>query len=506
MISNELKNSIIQYAFQGKLTTQSEYNIQELIDNIKKEKEDLIQKYKIKKEPVYEDVKDDEVLFEIPKSWKWLRIGELGIYKKGPFGSALTKSIFVEKNIDTVKVYEQQNAIKKDISLGNYYITKDYYEEKMKNFTVETGDIIVSCAGTIGETFIIPQNHELGIINQALMKMTLVDSINKEYFLLYFDYILKKISNKLSSGSAIKNIPPFDIFKQLIIPIPPYEEQILIVEKIKMYTEKLESINKLENELILINQSFPEMFKKSILECAFHGNLVNNSTDINAVDNLLSKIKNTKEKKIKEGILKAEKELKQIMKSDEPYQIPSSWKWIRLGDYCEKITDQVASGSFKSIRDNVPSLKTEDYAIMVKTADFSNDFTTNLTYTTEHAYKFLENSNLFGGELIMSNIGSIGKIFIVPKLNKKMTLAPNTVMLRFTNDELRDYVYYYFQSPTGFSQLMSITSGTAMKKFNKTDLKTLMVPIPPLEEQQRIVSKIQEILPIIEEINTLIIS
>ena len=122
----------------------------------------------------------------------------------------------------------------------------------------------------------------------------------------------------------------------------------------------------------------------------------------------------------------------------------------------------------------------------------------NLTYTDKHGYDFLENSNLFGGELIMSNIGSIGKIFVVPHLNKPMTLAPNCVMLRFAEESHRDYLLHFLRSPLGFSELMSITSGTAMKKFNKTDLKTIPIPLPPLSEQKRIVTKIEELMALVD--------
>lgn len=185
-----------------------------------------------------------------------------------------------------------------------------------------------------------------------------------------------------------------------------------------------------------------------------------------------------------------------------PFVLPLGWTWAALGQYTEKITDQVASGSFASLRENVKSLKYPDYAIMVKTADFSNNFTDNLTYTDKAGYEFLENSNLFGGELILSNIGSIGKVFIVPKLNYKMTLAPNSVMVRFTNEVYRDYLYFYLLSPWGYDNLLSISGGAAIQKFNKTDLKTIVFPVPPLNEQHRIVEKIKSCFSIIDAIQT----
>ena len=247
-----LKKSILQEAVQGKLVPQdpSDEPAEALLERIRVEKQRLIKEGKIKKDK-HESVIfrrdnshyekrgseevciDDEIPFEVPPSWALIRLDNIGIYRKGPFGSSLTKSMFVPKGADTVKVYEQKNAIQKDHTLGTYYITRQYYESKMRSFTVEPGDILVSCAGTIGETYVLPEQIELGIINQALMRMTIFAPIDLDYFLLYFDYVLKQTAKEISKGSAIKNIPPFEIFKKLILPLPPLEEQKRIVEKVR---------------------------------------------------------------------------------------------------------------------------------------------------------------------------------------------------------------------------------------------------------------------------------
>ena len=249
---DRIKKSILQYAVQGKLVPQnpSDEPAAVLLERIRAEKQKLIAEGKIKKDKhesvIFrrdnshyekrgsEDVCiDEEIPFEVPSSWALIRLNDIGIYKKGPFGSSLTKSMFVPKGTDTVKVYEQKNAIQRDHTLGTYYITRQYYESKMKNFTVEPGDILVSCAGTIGKTYVLPKQIELGIINQALMRMTIYAPIDLDYFLLYFDYVLKQTAKESSKGSAIKNIPPFEIFKKLILPLPPLEEQKRIVAKVR---------------------------------------------------------------------------------------------------------------------------------------------------------------------------------------------------------------------------------------------------------------------------------
>ena len=173
---DRIKKSILQYAVQGKLVPQnpSDEPAAVLLERIRAEKQKLIAEGKIKKDKhesvIFrrdnshyekrgsEDVCiDEEIPFEVPSSWALIRLNDIGIYKKGPFGSSLTKSMFVPKGTDTVKVYEQKNAIQRDHTLGTYYITRQYYESKMKNFTVEPGDILVSCAGTIGETYVLPK-------------------------------------------------------------------------------------------------------------------------------------------------------------------------------------------------------------------------------------------------------------------------------------------------------------------------------------------------------------
>lgn len=244
-LPKQIRQSILQYAVQGKLVEQNpqDESASELLKRIKAEKEQLIKDGKIKKEKPFPPITQDEILYDLPQGWEWVRVNDLGTYKKGPFGSALTKKIFVPKSDDTIKVYEQKNAIQKNAFLGDYYISREYYEKSMKSFTVLPGDIIVSCAGTIGETYILPSGIETGIINQALMRMRITKEIDIKFFLTYFEIILKQNSIEKSKGSAIKNIPPFEIFKSMLVPLPPLAEQKRIVAKVE---ELLNLVNKLE--------------------------------------------------------------------------------------------------------------------------------------------------------------------------------------------------------------------------------------------------------------------
>ena len=262
-VISKAKSKILDLAIHGKLVPQdtNDEPASILIEKLRAEKEDKIAKGELKRDKndsyiykgsdncyyqrfadEHEDDISEEISFEIPNNWIWCRLRDIGDYKKGPFGSALKKSLFVQKSNNTIKVYEQKNAIQKNHKLGNYYITKDYFNSQMQGFEVLPGDIIVSCAGTIGETYVMPENIEKGIINQALMRMRITRFININYFLMYFDHILKEESAKSGKGTAIKNIPPFDVFKNFLIPIPPYEEQLRIVSKITEFSIKLDSI------------------------------------------------------------------------------------------------------------------------------------------------------------------------------------------------------------------------------------------------------------------------
>ena len=228
-----LKSKLIDAGIRGKLTEQlpEDGNVEGLYEEIKIGKAKILEKRKGREDKKIKTIEND-MPFEIPSHWKWIRLGDIGLFKKGPFGSALTKSLFVQKGEDTVKVYEQQHAIKKNSELGTYYITREYFVERMNGFEVMPGDIIISCAGTIGETYIMPDEIEQGIINQALMRVTLAEGINKKFFQYFFDANLKKSAQKESNGSAIKNIPPFDVLKNWYFPLTSIEEQGRIVEKI----------------------------------------------------------------------------------------------------------------------------------------------------------------------------------------------------------------------------------------------------------------------------------
>lgn len=478
MIVDELKKSILNYAFKGKLTLQfQDESISHSINIILKQKQELINQHKVRNEPKYEKITDDEKLFEIPNNWCWFHIGELGVFKKGPFGSALTKSIFIPDGENAIKVYEQQNAIKKNLELGNYFISKKYYEEKMKGFTINAGDIIVSCAGTIGETYIIPNDFRTGIINQALMKMTMVNELNKKYFLYYFDFILKKISNNLSSGSAIKNIPPFEIFKQLPFPLPPIEEQQRIVDKIEELFAKLDEMKPIEEELNQSRLNFPNEMKKSIFQDVLSGKLTrqNENENINNIIKFLNKYTE--------------------IKNNVPFEIPSNWIWIKFGELVDFNIGKTPARANADLWEN-------DYNWVSISDMIENGFINN----TKEKVSIKSYNDIFKGKiskkgtLLMSFKLTVGKCSIL-NIDAFHNEGIISIYPKYKNETLQHYLFKILPYITKYGDVKGAIKGNTL---NSKSLNNLLIPLPPIEEQQRIVEKLDQLLPLCDEIEEIV--
>ena len=202
---------------------------------------------------------------EFSGEWKKYSFNDIAQYKKGPFGSALKKEIFVPKSADSVKIYEQQNAIKKDWELGRYYISRDYFINHMQQFIVEAGDIIVSCAGTIGEIYELPPNAVSGVFNQALMRVRInATLIDKNIFIKVFSSMIDSFSKIYSNGSAIKNIPPFADLKKTNVFLPTQNEQYKISRLISLLDERIATQNKIIEKLQSLIKGLNDNIHKGI--------------------------------------------------------------------------------------------------------------------------------------------------------------------------------------------------------------------------------------------------
>ena len=177
----------------------------------------------------------------------------------------MKKDLFVPQSENAIKVYEQQNAIKKDWTLSRYYITKDYFNAHMKQFVAKAGDLIVSCAGTIGEVYELPKDAEEGVFNQALMRVRVNNEVvNKEIFITVFSSMIDKFSKIYSNGSAIKNIPPFADLKKTQVYLPCKEEQIVIAQLLRSLDERIATQNKIIEDLKKLKSAISENLFKEV--------------------------------------------------------------------------------------------------------------------------------------------------------------------------------------------------------------------------------------------------
>ena len=390
--------------------------------------------------------------YELPEGWAWCKLDDLAFYKKGPFGSSLTKAMFVSKGDDTYKVYEQKNAIQKDCTLGTYYISKEKYES-LSGFAIQPFDIIVSCAGTIGETYVLPRNIQKGIINQALMLIRLYYRDIEQFYLLYFDFILKEEAKNSSKGTAIKNIPPFDVLKNFYIPIPPLKEQIRILDEINKWMSFVELIETGTANL----QNVIKQTKSKVLDLAIHGKLVPQDPTDEPASELLKRINPNAE----------------ITSDNGHYQkLPEGWVITPMQTLCALVDGEKQNG-IERINLDVKYLRGEREAKVL----------TSGKYTAANTLLILvdgENS----GEVFRAPVdGYQGSTFKQLSIHEVMYTDYVLQVINLHRKTLRENKV-----------------GSAIPHLNKKLFKAINVPIPPYEEQKRIVNAINQTFTILDKI------
>ena len=439
---------------------------------------------------------DEEIPFEIPSTWSWCRMQDVIDFING---RAYKKEELLEKGKYKV------------LRVGNFFTNDSWFYSNLElpdDKYCCNGDLLYAWSASFG-----PQiwNGDKTIFHYHIWNVKYKEEVLFRDYLYYFLLADTATIKKSTTGSTMIHVS-MENMKPRFIPIPPIKEQHSIVEKIQEILPVVEQYDNAQSKLDSLNKDIKPLLRKSILQEAIQGRLVPQYPTDEPASVLLQRIKEEKQRLVKEGKLKKKDVVDStIFRGDDnkyyeqigkhciditdciPFDLPANWSWCRIENYVKLVTDFVASGSFASLRENVKYYKTPNYAILVKAQDFQYDFQKDLTYTDKHGYDFLSGSNLFGGELILSNVGSIGKVFIVPKLDVRMSLAPNSIMVKPIYENQIKWLYNLFNSEFGVQLLYSISSATAIRKFNKTSFKKLIIPIPPIEEQERIVKKIETV-------------
>ena len=477
MDTKKLRQKILDLAIRGKLVPQdpNDEPASVLLERIHAEKERLIKEGKIKRSkksasdtPHYEN----EVPFEIPEGWCWCRLDDLAFYKKGPFGSSLTKSMFVPDSSDAYKVYEQKNAINKDATLGHYYIDKSKFEE-LKGFAVQPEDIIVSCAGTIGETYVLPHDIREGIINQALMTIRLFDKSISDFYLLYFDFILKSEAAKESKGTAIKNIPPFDILKNFIIPLPPQTEQKRIIEKVSYWLSLVDAIDGEGSEMSnLISKA-----KSKILDLAIHGKLVPQDPNDEPAIELLKRI-NPKFTPCDNAHYE-----------NISFEIPKSWEWTNLGE----ITNY---GNCENV--DVNDIPSDGWVLELEDLEKDSAKVIQRLTKDERDIKGVRHSFQKGDVLYSKLRTYLNKVLVAPEDGFCTT---EIIPVKCMSYILPEYLNHVLRSKYFVDYTVQCGYGVKMPRLSTTDARKGSIPLPPLSEQHRIINKVNELFQIFDNIS-----
>lgn len=482
MTAQELKNSILQLAVQGKLVPQCKDDepASELLKRIRAEKEKLGRKDK----PL-PAITEDEIPFDIPENWEWARLNDISSITSGGT-PARTNSSFWNGDIPWVKIGDIRN---KYISTTEEEISEQGLNSSSAKIFPK-GTILYTIFATIGTVGILNID---AATNQAIAGVTFFGEYNRDY--MYYVLIgLKDILVSKGKGMAQMNIN-LTILKNTPIPIPPLAEQKRIVEKIEELMPLIEEYGKAEEQLSKLNAEFPDKLRKSILQQAVQGKLTERDPADEPASELLKRIKAEKEALIKSGKIKKEKPLPAITDDEKPFNIPDSWEWVRLGAVSEiQSSKRVFEKDYVS--QGIPFFRSKEIGDLYR----GEDIQTQLFIAREH-YEQLKKD--YGvpktGDILITSVGTIGNTWICD--GREFYYKDGNIIQICSNKFIYPrFLQFYIESPLFLGQANTTVSGTAYNALTIIKLKQMMLPLPPLAEQKRIVKRVEELLALCDEL------
>ena len=522
MNGKQLKNSILQWAIQGKLVPQdpNDEPASVLLDKICQEKERLIKEKKIKRDKnasiiyrgednsYYEkilatgEVKciDEEIPFEIPRGWKWARLSNItsilgdGIHGTPEFDATGTVYFIngnnlsngsIEIKADTKKVSEQE-------------------AEKHKRLLNST-TVLVSINGTLGNVAFY--NGENVILGKSACYFNLMGNIDKQYIkhILETEYFTEYAKN-VATGSTIKNVPLAGM-RNFLIPVPPITEQHRIILGMVRLAHSIDRYNDAQTKLDLLNNVLNEKLKKSVLQEAIQGKLVPQLAEEGTAQELLEQIKAEKEKLVKEGKLKKsalnntvifrgddnkyyEKIGKKCVNLTEeiPFDIPASWTWCHLNDIAESDLGKTMNKG-QNAGELVPYL----CSINVYWNKIDLSKIKHAQFTEIELAKYLLQKN----DLLICEGGDIGRAAIWD-INETMYYQNALHRVRFYGKIFPKFFLYILSLYKALGLLDKKSKGMTIKHFTKSALNSIVIPLPPLLEQKRIIEKIEHLMQLLK--------
>lgn len=476
MTPQELKNSILQLAIQGKLVEQrhEEGTAEELFAQIQQEKQRLIAEKKIKKEKPLPEITEDEKPFDIPESWKWVRFGDISTY----------------------------NYRKEKVSANE--ITEDMWSLDLEDIEKESGKIINICKASerkiSGDKVRFYKNQILysklrpylkkilvapddGICSSEMVPFNLYGNIDLQYAV----YFLKSphvdfIINSVTYGVKMPRVGT-DTMIELLFPLPPLAEQKRIVAKIGELLPYIDRYEQAWSKLEQFNSRFPEDMKKSLLQYAIQGKLVEQRPEEGTAEELFVQIQQEKQRLIAKKKIKKEKPLPEITDDETPFDIPENWKWVRLGN----VISLVSGTDFKPEQYNDQGKGT----VYITGASNLSDDGVIVCRWTETPRNFA----YFGDILLVCKGSGYGKTVFCDV--DEAHIARQIMAIRQMNTVNMRFIRYFLQANIAYikTQGQGVIPG-----IDRVSVLNMFLPLPPLAEQKRIVEKLEQLLPLCERL------
>ncbi len=482
-LAEDLKKAILQAAMQGKLTKQldTDSSVDELLKKISDEKAKLIKEGTIKKEKPITPLNLENVSFEIPSSWKWVQMND--IFYKITDGTHKTPK-YTTSGIPFISVKNCSSGI---LDLKNTkFISEKEHNELYSRCNPEKGDLLITKVGTTGVPVKIDTDTVFDLfVSVALLKFSHnLLNIDYLYYALQSPDVYEQV--KLNTKGVGNKNWVLDDIKATVFPLPPIEEQQRIVEKLNQILPLIDEYGKEEDELIALCQKFPEEMKKSILQAAMQGKLTEQLKTDSSVDELLKKIADDKAKNNQVWKAKKQPPIDVILETIDANEIPENWKWVKLSQIAHSYIGLTYS----------PSNVSSNGTIVLRSSNIQNG---KMDYKdiVKVEMDIPENKMCKKGDiLVCARNGSkslVGKAAIIDA--DGMSFGAFMAIIKSPCNE---FLYHYLSSPYFKKQMALDSSTVTVNQITQDMLFNACVPLPPIEEQQRIVEKLNTILPIID--------
>ena len=491
MTPQELKNSILQLAIQGKLVEQrpEEGTAQELYAQIQAEKQRLIQSGKLKKEKPLPEITEDEKPFEIPEGWMWVRIKEITI---------LNPKNDLDDNLKTSFI---PMTLLSDGYRSSYTYEIRSWGEIKKGFThFAVGDIgiakITPCFQNRKSAIFTELESNFGAGTTELSIVRVIQNTLSRKYLLWFFKSAYFIENGIKSftGTAGQQRIHKDYLSHCVFPLPPLAEQKRIVAKIEELLPLVDRYEQAWTKLEDFNRRFPEDMKKSILQQAIQGKLVEQRPEEGNAQELYAEIQAEKQRLIKEGKLKKEKPLPEITEDEKPFEIPDGWMWVKLGMIVSVLGGKRIPAGRKLTAEN-----TGYRYIRVSDMKDGTVSTEDILYVPSDIYPSISRYIINKEDIYITVAGTIGRVGKIPEELDGANLTENADRLIFSCLN-QDWLIKCLQSSVIQSQIADATTKVGQPKLAIKRIQELLVPLPPLAEQKRIVARLEELLPLCERL------